>query len=213
MALVAPSLLSSDFTRLGEEIRDVESAGADWLHVDVMDGHFVPNITMGPVVVSAIARAASVPVDVHLMIDRPDRYWEDFIEAGADWLTFHVEVPVDHVHLARRIRDKGVKAGISLNPATPASSLEALVGEVDLVLVMTVNPGFGGQSFMPEVVPKVGEVRRMMGPGVRIAVDGGINPETARLVVEEGADVLVAGTAVFAAKDRAVTIRAMKETG
>jgi len=203
-------LLACDFARLDEEIRNVQAAGADDLHVDVMDGHFVPNITIGPAVVRAISNSASVPLDVHLMIEEPQRYFGDFIEAGADMLTFHIEIDIPHTELAERIRDAGAIPGISLNPATPAAALEAVRDAVDLVLVMTVNPGFGGQAFMPEVLPKIREIRQMMPPDVTISVDGGINEDNAASVREAGADMLVAGTSVFSRKDRAQAIRGLR---
>jgi ribulose-phosphate 3-epimerase len=209
MVKIAPSLLACDFARLDEEIRDVESAGADVLHVDVMDGHFVPNITIGPVVVRAISDSANVPLDVHLMIEEPERYFGDFIEAGADMVTFHIELDIPHVDLAHRIRDAGASPGISLNPATPASALEPVRGEVDLVLVMTVNPGFGGQDFMADVLPKIREIKELM-PDAAVSVDGGINADNARSVVDAGADILVAGTAVFGVKNMADAIRALR---
>ena len=203
-------MLACDFARLDEEIRNVQAAGADDLHVDVMDGHFVPNITIGPAVVRAISNSASVPLDVHLMIEEPQRYFGDFIEAGADMLTFHIEIDIPHTELAERIRDAGAIPGISLNPATPAAALEAVRDAVDLVLVMTVNPGFGGQAFMPEVLPKIREIRQMMPPDVTISVDGGINEDNAASVREAGADMLVAGTSVFSRKDRAQAIRGLR---
>jgi ribulose-phosphate 3-epimerase len=210
MVKIAPSLLACDFARLDEEIRDVEGAGADVLHVDVMDGHFVPNITVGPVVVRAISDCAHVPLDVHLMIDEPERYFGDFVEAGADMVTFHIELDIPHVELARRIREAGAIPGISLNPATPASALAPVVGEVDLVLVMTVNPGFGGQEFMPEVLPKIAEIKQMMPPNVTLSVDGGLNDENAAQVVEAGAAMLVAGPAVFGKRNRSPAIRRLR---
>jgi ribulose-phosphate 3-epimerase len=210
MVKIAPSLLACDFARLDEEIRDVEGGGADVLHVDVMDGHFVPNITVGPVVVRAISDCASVPLDVHLMIDQPERYFGDFIEAGADILTFHIELDVPHVELAHRIREAGAIPGISLNPATPASALAPVVGEVDLVLVMTVNPGFGGQEFMSEVLPKIAEIKQMMPGDVTLSVDGGLNEENAPQVIEAGATMLVGGTAVFGKRDRTAAIRRLR---
>ncbi len=210
MVKIAPSLLACDFARLDGEIRDVEAAGADVLHVDVMDGHFVPNITIGPAVVRAISGSASVPLDVHLMIEEPQRYFRDFIEAGADMVTFHVEIDISHVELAERIREAGAIPGISLNPATPAGALEPVRDAVDLVLVMTVNPGFGGQEFMSEVLPKINEIKEMMPPHVTVSVDGGINEQNAARVVDAGADMLVAGTAVFSKKDRVAAIRRLR---
>jgi ribulose-phosphate 3-epimerase len=210
MAKVAPSLLACDFARLGEEIRDVEAAGADALHVDVMDGHFVPNITIGPAVVRAISGSAHVPLDVHLMIDEPQRYFGDFIEAGADMVTFHIELDIPHVELAQRIREAGAIPGISLNPATPAAALDPVRDAVDLVLVMTVNPGFGGQEFMPDVLDKIRDVKEMMRPDVTVSVDGGINEQNAPRVRDAGGDMLVAGTAIFSKKDRVEIIRQLR---
>ncbi|MFZ5801717.1 MAG: ribulose-phosphate 3-epimerase [Candidatus Omnitrophota bacterium] len=207
--LVAPSVLSADFSKLAEEIRDVEKGGADLIHVDVMDGHFVPNITIGPLGVKAMRQATKLPLDVHLMIDEPVRYVEEFIQAGADWITIHVEASKDTLGTLQAIRKRGVKAGISLRPQTPAKAIEPYLGLVDLVLVMTVEPGFGGQSFMEGVVPKIAEIRAHF-PG-DIAVDGGINPGTGWKVAGAGANILVAGTSVFGLKDRAKAIRELRE--
>lgn len=204
--LIAPSILSADFARLGEEIRDVERGGADWIHVDVMDGHFVPNITLGPPIVAAIRPYTKLPLDVHLMISRPDDYIRAFAEAGADLISVHAEACV-HLHrTVQAIRKEGVKAGVVLNPATPLAALEHILEDVDLVLLMTVNPGFGGQKFIASMVPKIAALRRMLDERgldrVHIEVDGGINEETAPLVKQAGANVLVAGNAVFAETDR-----------
>jgi ribulose-phosphate 3-epimerase len=204
--LIAPSILSADFARLGEEIRDVERGGADWIHVDVMDGHFVPNITLGPPIVAAIRPYTKLPLDVHLMISRPDDYIRAFAEAGADLISVHAEACV-HLHrTVQAIRKEGVKAGVVLNPATPLAALEHILEDVDLVLLMTVNPGFGGQKFIASMVPKIAALRRMLDERgldrVHIEVDGGINEETAPLVKQAGANVLVAGNAVFAEPDR-----------
>ncbi len=211
--LISPSLLSSDFGRLSEEVRAVEAAGADWIHVDVMDGRFVPNITLGPVVVRAIKRASTRPLDVHLMIVEPEKYVEAFANAGADVLTVHVEA-CTHLHrVLQQIRQVGAKPAVVLNPATPLSAVEEVLGDVELVLLMSVNPGFGGQDFIEGTVDRVRRLRAMMdarGLSTRIQVDGGINADTARRVVEAGADVLVAGSYVFGSKDYAAAIRSLR---
>jgi ribulose-phosphate 3-epimerase len=199
---IAPSILSADFTRLGQEVAEAEAAGADYIHVDVMDGHFVPNITLGPLVVKAVRRATSLPLDVHLMVEAPERYLDDFCAAGASGLTVHVET-CPHLHrTVQQIKELGCWAGVTLNPSTPATSLEEILPYVDLVLVMTVNPGFGGQSFIEGMLSKIRRVRAMldgMGSEADVEVDGGIDPETAPRVIEAGANVLVAGSAIFAA--------------
>jgi len=204
MVKIVPSILSADFTRLGEQVREAEAAGADYIQIDVMDGHFVPNITVGPLVVEAIRRAVQVPLDVHLMIENPERYIERFAEAGAHILTVHQEACV-HLHrVVQAIRELGARPGVAINPATPVSAIEEVLDYVDLVLVMTVNPGFGGQEFIPGTLPKIARLRRMLDERrlpVEIEVDGGIDPETAPLVVRAGATMLVAGSSVF--NDRA----------
>ncbi|RJS22580.1 ribulose-phosphate 3-epimerase [Corallococcus sp. H22C18031201] len=210
---IAPSLLSSDFGRLAEEVRAVEAAGADLIHVDVMDGRFVPNITLGPVIVEAIKRVATKPLDVHLMIVEPEKYVDAFVKAGADIVTVHVEAS-PHLHRTlQHIRHAGAKASVVLNPATPLVAIEEVLGELDMVLLMSVNPGFGGQSFIETTVDKVRRLRAMLdarGLNVDIEVDGGINAQTAKRVVDAGATVLVAGSYVFGAKDYAAAIRSLR---
>jgi ribulose-phosphate 3-epimerase len=201
---IASSILAADFARLGDEIRAAEAGGATQIHVDVMDGHFVPNITMGPVVVRSIRPVTGLPLDVHLMISEPDRYLEVFAEAGANALTAHVEVCPDMRDTVRRIKTLGARAGVAISPPTPISALEPVISEVDIVLVMTVNPGFGGQAFMEESLPRIEGVRAMLdarNPGADLAVDGGIGPKTAGRVVAAGANVLVAGHAIFRAEE------------
>ena len=213
MIKIAPSILSADFSRLGDDIKAVEEAGADYIHVDVMDGHFVPNITIGPMVVQAIRPVTKLPLDVHLMIENPDRYIEEFAKAGADIISVHVEAS-PHLHrTVQLIKQQGVKAGVVINPATPVDSIKHIIQDVDLVLLMTVNPGFGGQAFIESVVPKIKEVSDLVqtqGLNVEIEVDGGVNPETARLCVEAGANVLVAGSAIYGKKDLKDAIKAIR---
>ena len=203
---IAPSILSADFASLGADINTIIKAGADWVHVDVMDGHFVPNITIGPVVVKAIRKVTNAPFDVHLMISPVDPYIEDFANAGSDIITAHIEAG-PHIHRTLQyIKSLGKKAGVSLNPSTPASSICHILDIVDLVLVMTVNPGFGGQSFIEGQLAKISEIRKMIdetGRDIDLEVDGGINTETAKRVISAGADVLVAGTAIFGGGDSA----------
>ncbi|MDI3327107.1 MAG: ribulose-phosphate 3-epimerase [Alicyclobacillaceae bacterium] len=202
--IIAPSLLSADFANLAAEIRDVEEAGADWIHLDVMDGHFVPNLTFGPPVIARLRPLTRLPFDVHLMIAEPDRYIDDFVEAGADILTVHAET-CPHLHrTVQRIKGRGIKVGVAVNPATPPEAVKWVIGEVDLVLVMTVNPGFAAQRFIPEAVGKIPLIRKwaQSNPGVLVEVDGGIGPETAAVATAAGADVLVAGSAVFGRPDR-----------
>ncbi|KYD29632.1 ribulose-phosphate 3-epimerase [Geobacillus sp. NFOSA3] len=213
MVKIAPSILSADFARLAEEIRDVEQGGADYIHVDVMDGHFVPNITIGPLIVEAIRPITKLPLDVHLMIEQPDRYIPAFAKAGADYLSVHVEA-CPHLHRTiHLIKEQGVKAGVVLNPHTPVEMIQHIIDDVDLVLLMTVNPGFGGQKFIPSVLPKIRQVAQLVkerGRFVEIEVDGGINAKTARLCMEAGANVLVAGSAIYNERDRAAAIRAIR---
>ncbi|TKB12156.1 ribulose-phosphate 3-epimerase [Desulforhopalus sp. IMCC35007] len=214
--LIAPSILSADFNRLGGEIKAVEEAGADLIHVDVMDGHFVPNITIGPLVVQAAANIASRPLDVHLMISDPDKYVDQFARAGADWITVHVEA-CTHLHRTiARIKELGKKAGVVLNPATSLSTLDYILEEVDVVMLMSVNPGFGGQKFIASTLAKIWELRQRidaMGLEVDIEVDGGISPATIGEVAEAGANVFVAGSAVYGSRDYRETIVALKKNG
>lgn len=204
MVKLAPSILSADFARLGEQVAEVAGAGADYIHVDVMDGHFVPNITIGPAVVASIRPLTDLPLDVHLMIEHPELYVSDFVKAGADIVTVHVEA-CSHLHrLVQLIKGLGVKSGVSLNPATHLNSIEEIVAHVDLVLIMSVNPGFGGQSFIPSMLPKIAGVRRMLEDRklrAELEVDGGIGPDNAGEIVKAGADVLVAGNSVFKASE------------
>ncbi len=207
--LIAPSILSADFAKLGDEIKAVDKAGADWIHVDVMDGHFVPNITIGPVVLKWVRPFTKLPFDVHLMIKNPEMYIESFAKAGADIITFHSEVEEDPKELIRLIRYFKKKVGISIKPKTDISKIEPVLQMVDMVLVMTVEPGFGGQGFIFDCLPKVEEVRKIFKKDIQ--VDGGVNIETAPEVIRRGANVLVAGTAVFGTKDYAEAIRKLRE--
>lgn len=217
MTIIAPSILSADFSRLGEEIQAAEKAGADWIHVDVMDGHFVPNLTFGPPVIGAVRSSTALPFDVHLMIERPELSLADYIAAGADRITVHAEACV-HLHrTVHAIKEKGLPAGVAINPATPVAVLEPIIHDLDLVLIMTVNPGFGGQSFIPYSLVKLRQVREMIQErglqGVHLQVDGGVNRQTAGAIIEAGADVLVAGNAVFGEADRAAAIAALRQGG
>jgi len=214
MAIIAPSILSANFAALADDIKDVERGGADWIHIDVMDGHFVPNLTFGPIVINAVRPATKLPFDVHLMIENPDKYIAEYVAAGADRITVHAEACV-HLHrVVHMIKEAGLPAGVALNPATPLSAIEHVIDDLDLVLIMTVNPGFGGQKFIPQSLPKLRALRSMLTEKglqhVQVQVDGGINAQTAALVREAGAEVLVAGNAVFTERDRAAAIAALR---
>ncbi|MBK5274536.1 MAG: ribulose-phosphate 3-epimerase [Desulfuromonadales bacterium] len=213
MKKIAPSILSADFSRLGEEIKAIELAGADYVHIDVMDGHFVPNITIGPLIVEAARRVTALPLDVHLMIENPDSYIPDFAAAGADIIVVHAEA-VNHLHrTVQLIRSLGKKAGVSLNPATPLNALEYVLDDLDLVLLMTVNPGFGGQSFIDACLPKIHSLRALLdrrGCEAELEVDGGVKLSNIAAISHAGADVFVAGSAVFGSDDYAATITEMK---
>jgi ribulose-phosphate 3-epimerase len=214
--IISPSILAADFARLGEEARAVQAAGADWLHVDVMDGHFVPNLTIGPDVVKALKPHVSIPMDVHLMIAPVDPYLEAFREAGADHITIHPEAGPHLDRSLKRIRELGAKAGVAFNPSTPPDVIEWMLDDVDLVLVMSINPGFGGQKFMPSQLAKISRLRAMIeasGRDIALEVDGGVTPETASLCLQAGAGALVAGTAVFRGGPGAyeANIRALRE--
>jgi ribulose-phosphate 3-epimerase len=214
MKKIAPSILSADFCRLGDEVRAVEAAGADYIHVDVMDGHFVPNITIGPPVVAALRKVTALPLDVHLMIAAPDRYIADFAAAGADIIVVHAEAST-HLHRSiQLIKSLGKRAGVSLNPATPLNCLEYVLADLDLVLLMTVNPGFGGQSFIEECIPKIRSLRAMLdkrGLEAELEVDGGVKIDNIARIAHAGADVFVAGSAVFGSPDYLATIQALKQ--
>ncbi|WP_273125484.1 ribulose-phosphate 3-epimerase [Bacillus weihaiensis] len=213
MVKIAPSILSANFAKLGEEITEVEKAGADYIHVDVMDGHFVPNITIGPLIVEAIRPMTKLPLDVHLMIEQPDLYIPQFVKAGADIITVHVEA-CKHLHRTiQLIKSHGIKAGVVLNPHTPVDAVQHVLEDIDMVLLMTVNPGFGGQSFIPSVLPKMRDlstIKKEKNLHFEIEVDGGINEQTAKLCVEAGASVLVAGSAIYGKEDRTAAITSLK---
>ena len=214
MGLIAPSILSADFARLGEEVKAVERAGADYIHVDVMDGHFVPNITIGPCVVKGVKNATGLPLDVHLMIENPDLYINDFAKAGADIISVHAEA-VNHLHRSLQlIRDAGCRTAVSLNPATPLEAIEYVLEDLDMVLIMSVNPGFGGQKFIRGVLPKIGRLKKMIVEkdlDIDIEVDGGVNSKTIGDVSAAGANIFVAGSAVFNTGDYAEAIRVLRE--
>lgn len=213
MVKIAPSILSADFLRLGEEIGAAEEAGVDMIHIDIMDGHFVPNITIGPAIVEAIRGITKLPLDVHLMIDEPDRYISDFAKAGADYITVHVEASV-HLHRTiQYIKERNIKAGVSLNPATPLCSLDYILSELDMVLLMSVNPGFGGQEFIPFVLNKIKRLKEIitdLGLNVLIEVDGGVKYDNAKDIALAGADILVMGSAFFGARDYKIFMNNLK---
>ena len=208
---VVPSILSADFARLADEIAVVASAGVSMVHLDVMDGHFVPNITIGPPVIAKLRKCSSLVFDTHLMISEPGKYAEHFVEAGADHITFHIEVADEPQRLIDKLHNLGCSAGICLNPETPVEAIEGVGPLCDMVLVMTVRPGFGGQEFMPEAAKKIARVREIVGPDIRIEVDGGIDSQTTPIVVSYGADTLVAGNAIFAKTDRIAAINAIRK--
>lgn len=210
---IAPSLLSCDFTKMGDELRDMERIGADWAHLDVMDGHFVTNLTFGLPVIAALRPVSTIPFDVHLMIEAPEKYIDRYIDAGADILTVHLEACRDVLSALRAIRARGCKAGLSIRPGTPASAVFPYLTEADMILVMTVEPGYGGQKLIPECLDKIGEIKKLaaeMGKEILVEVDGGINAGNAATVRGAGADVLVAGSAVFGSPDRAAAVRALR---
>jgi ribulose-phosphate 3-epimerase len=214
MKRIAPSILSADFNRLQDEIRAVEAAGADWIHADVMDGHFVPNITFGPMVVEAVRRTTRLPIDVHLMITEPDRYIADFAKAGATYISVHVEACVHLNRTLQLIRDHGARPGVALNPATPLESLIWVLDYIDYVLVMSVNPGFGGQAFIPNSLERIRTLHRLMvdrGLNTLIEVDGGVSDKTIADIAAAGADVLVAGSAIFKSSDYGAAIRSLRD--
>jgi ribulose-phosphate 3-epimerase len=213
MKMIAPSILSADGSRLGEEIAAVEAAGADWVHIDVMDGHFVPNLTLGPGLVASLRKTTRLPFDVHLMIENPERYIDAFAKAGADRITVHVEASV-HLHrVVAMIRERGIRPGVSINPATPLAQVEPILPDLDLLLVMTVNPGFGGQKFIAGMLPKIAQATEMIrktAPDVLLEVDGGVTLKNIRAIADAGADIFVAGASVFGSGHYAETIQAMK---
>ncbi|MER2170608.1 MAG: ribulose-phosphate 3-epimerase [Psychrobacillus psychrodurans] len=216
MVKIAPSILAANFSKLGEEVLEVEKAGAELIHIDVMDGHFVPNITMGPIVVEALRPLTKLPLDVHLMIENADQYIESFAKAGADYITVHVEA-CPHLHRTiQLIRSFGVKPGVVLNPHTPIETIQHVLEDIDMVLFMTVNPGFGGQNFIHSVVPKVkqlSDIIKERNLSIEIEIDGGINEETIKPCVEAGATILVAGSAIYNAPDKAKALQTIKEAG
>lgn len=214
MKLIAPSILSADFARLGEEIINVEKAGADWIHVDVMDGHYVPNITIGPLITEAVRRSTKLPIDVHLMIENPDRYTPAFVEAGADYISVHVETCTHLNRSIQFIKSCGATPGVVLNPSTPITSIEWILDDVDFVLIMSVNPGFGGQAFIQNSLEKIRDLKKMInrnGSNARIQVDGGVNEKTIREISQAGADIFVAGSAIFGSNDYAETITGFRK--
>ena len=211
--LLAPSVLSADFSRLGEEVKAVEKAGADWIHIDVMDGHFVPNITIGPLVVSALDRVTDLPLDVHLMIENPDLFLDDFIDAGSHTIVVHAEAATHLQRTLSYIRQRDCMAGVSLNPATPLNVLDHVLPDLDLVLIMSVNPGFGGQSFIPQILDKISDLRDILDSFQRdilLQVDGGVKVDNIGEIASAGADVFVAGSAVFGSGDYAETLSLMR---
>jgi ribulose-phosphate 3-epimerase len=214
MTRLAPSILSADFLRLGDEIKAAEDAGADFIHVDVMDGIFVPNITIGPFIVEAARKATGLPLDVHLMIDRPERYIAEFVSAGADYLVVHEETTIHLHNTVQNIKSNGAKPGIALNPTTPISALDHILHDIDMVVIMSVNPGFGGQGFIADAIGKIRALKDAVNeraPGVLIEVDGGVKPENARQVVDAGADVLVMGSAFFGSGDYKALVKKVRE--
>ncbi|HCZ11039.1 MAG: ribulose-phosphate 3-epimerase [Nitrospirae bacterium GWC2_46_6] len=213
MVRIAPSILSADFMRLGDEIKAAEAAGADMLHLDIMDGHFVPNITIGPGVVEAVRKVTSLPLDVHLMIENPDKFVGDFVKAGADYITVHAEASVHMHRTVQLIKENGVKAGVSINPATPLWSLDDILADLDMALLMSVNPGFGGQAFIPFVLDKVKALKGIIkekGLNVLIEVDGGVKTDNAKEVASAGADILVMGSAFFNSEDYGVLMKKLR---
>jgi ribulose-phosphate 3-epimerase len=214
MKYIAPSILSADFSKLGAEIKSVEDAGADWIHIDVMDGHFVPNITIGPLIVEAAKRSTSLPLDVHLMIENPERYIVDFANAGADLCSVQVEVCTHLNRTIQMIKESGVRAGVVLNPSTPLSTIDWIIEDVDLIMVMSVNPGFGGQSFIPGSLDKISALRGMIqdrGLATLIEIDGGVNEKTIKSISDAGVDVFVAGSAIFKSTDYKKTIATFRK--
>ena len=214
MKRIAPSILSADFSRLGEEVKAVEACGVDLIHCDVMDGHFVPNITIGPMVIKALRRTTELPLDVHLMIEKPERYIKEFIEAGSNMLTIHIEATTHLQRHIQHIKEQGIKAGVSLNPSTPLDDLDFILSEVDFILIMTVNPGFGGQKFLRSMLPKIRRLREMIDQrhlSVDIEVDGGIGVDNIKDVAQAGAEIFVAGQAIFGSGDYRKTIQEMRE--